>query len=265
MEKRSVVWTRLWILLVFVLLAGGLGYQQLLQRRWEGWQRRVLQAPLSKLPAMWAALPVSEKVLVDTMLPRFLRAKQPARLRIAWLLGKSRHVELSWLKAYLHHKEWKVREGIVFALGRSASRRQAELALLDEALKDKKAFVRFRAVHALKRFGDEGRRFLDTLFAELQEGAPTEADLHSHNPNDPNSHSAHEHIHNPRKQKGFFCGKPPDPGWEVRYAILQILPHIEPNLKQQATWYRLALSDKDERVRHWSREALARLGSSAYE
>ncbi len=264
-EKQKAKRARLWVLGLFVCAVGGLWWIEQTQRRWERWLSRAIEADIRELPLLWKSLPVSVNTLQKTILPQFTSAKQPERLRIAWMLGRAGRLEEGWLRTQLRHPDWRVREAAVFALGRLEKPQQAEIALVGEALRDEKAFVRYRAVLALRRFGAAGQAYLPRLYKELQEGAPTAADLHSHDPHDPHGHSAHEHHRDPRKQQGFFCGKPPDPGWEVRFAILQHLPFLQVEKKQQAAWYRLGLADKDVRVQQIARSALERLGKAAHE
>ena len=311
-------WIALWIFLG--MLGAGVMWE-VMERRFEAWLSQAMNADIRELSLLWKQRPVGTQRLDGVLRTKFLGAKQPDRLRIAWLLGRSGHLEQAWFERYLRHKDWRVREAAVFALGRLVEKTEVtgrsaektevtgrsvektevtgrsvekaevtgrsvektevtgrsvekaevtvrlamELRWLGEALQDQKAFVRYRAVQGLRRFGAAGQAYLPRLYKELQEGAPTEADLHSHDPNDPHGHSAHEHHRDPRKQQGFFCGKPPDPGWEVRFAILQHLPFLRVEKKQQAAWYRLGLADKDPRVRQVAAWALGWVGKQAHE
>ncbi|MCK6509140.1 hypothetical protein L6R29_04105 [Myxococcota bacterium] len=281
-------WVALWS---FLGMVGAGVIWEVTERRLEAWLSQAMDADIRDLSSLWKQRPVGTQRLDEVLRAKFLSAKQPDRLRIAWLLGRSGHLEQAWFESYLRHKDWRVREAAVFALGRSVEKEAItrggeekagstgrsveksevtgqiamEMRWLGEALQDEKAFVRYRAVQGLRRFGAAGQAYLPRLYKELQEGAPTEADLHSHDPNDPHGHSAHEHHRDPRKQQGFFCGKPPDPGWEVRFAILRELPFLQVKKKQQAAWYRLGLADKDPRVRQAAAWALGRVGKQAHE
>ena len=166
---------------------------------------------------------------------------------------------------YERHKDWRVRDVIVQAIGRMRPRHPKLFSFLRRAMKSPEPEIKDRAIHGMAGYGEKLPMMLSAFETLLRKGTKPAKPLPLHDTHEHHHHHHHEDGKQLSKEgrKIPLCLSDTDLYWSSRLAVLRSLAQAPSIAKQALPLWLLALRDKRVDVQRLAEEQIVRVGEQA--